>query len=272
VPHGNNNFFSDEKLSSIVPGASIKATVISLLGNPLATRLDDRLFVYVGGQTDWTWYYAVLFPPAPFAVWGEMPTYSTHLFVIEFGKDDVVAAAYHLCGDSGTLGNGYSVISSGSKTTSPQLKVAKPTSANLPKVNANREWLFSDKDLIIRAPIRIDNKAKNYIATEKEAAIYFYKKVYHGSEVFIDGQNAGDPYEGGYFLWIVDPGAHTFGVSTAEFLPRFSLYCVPGKIYYLENIQWSMEVVETKIGNKEVSRRMLTVGRLDMPELLLNPE
>ena len=190
-----------------------------------------------------------------------MPTYLTHLLIIEFDKNDVVTAVQEFCGDSGELESGLYVVNAGGFITPIQARNNQWNSLTPNEIT--RSWIFSDERLILRASHVMDKQAKQLTVPPNKSAIYFYKNFSDISEAKLDYNLSVDSGSDGFLLWIVDPGEHTIGVTYALNSEILNLLCYPGETYYVEHRKGIMREEDKSIAEKEILKRKLVIDRLD---------
>lgn len=264
---GGDPFPIDKRKFAIV-GYTTKDRVIEKLGNPSTTRLGERMYIYAGGQRDRVWVGGILIP-APGGlggVAGNMPFYKTHLLIFEFDKNDVVTAVKEFCGDSGEIESDLYVVNSGGYSVFAQPASGRILSGGVEQglgvgVNANREWRFSDKSLILYAPKNMDKEAKQFAVPPNKSVIYFYKKFSDNVETSLDDNLSVDPGSNGFLMWVVDPGDHA--VICPWNIGRVTIHCYAGERYYLEHKSDMIRVEDKSIGEEEISKRSLVIDRLN---------
>jgi hypothetical protein len=268
IPYRSDDPFPDEKMSFIVPGTTTKGTVKEKLGTPSAYRLGERIYLYAGGQRDWLWYGGILIGGPYYATYEHcvMPTYLTHLLIIEFDKNDVVTAAQEFCGDSGELESGLYVINAGGYCTPITTPHSNPHSKSFffsgPK-EVIRNWLFSDKQLILRASHVMEKQAKQFTVPPNKSAIYFYNNFSDISEATLDDNLSVDSRSDGFLLWVVDPGEHRINTTHNFYWDALTIHCYPGEKYYIENCKGTLREEDKAIAENEISERKLVIDRLD---------
>jgi len=254
IPWRSDDPFTDEKKSFSIPGTTTKATVNEKLGHPSASRLGERIYIYAGGQRDYVWLWFV--GAGLTSGGGGVPTYMTHLLIIEFDKKDVVTASQEFLGEPGKLESGLYVVRSGGETRSAGIV------SDLK--GENRYWFFSDPRFILGGSRIMDKQAKQFIVPSNKSAIYYYKNFSEIYEAKLDGRLSVDSGVDGFLLWLVDPGNHTIStvieVANSEIL---TLHCSPGQTYYVEHRKGIMREEDKSIAEKEISKRKLVVDRLD---------
>ena len=246
VPYRSDDPFPDEKMSFLIPGTTTKTTVKEKLGNPWAHRFGEKIYVYAGGQRDWMWLWGV---------WagytggvGAVPTYSTHLLIIEFDKKDVVSAAQEFSGDSGDIKSGLYIINSGGYTHAIDLQ--------------NRVWSFSDERLILGASKFMEKQARQYHCPINKSVIFYYKNFSHILELKLDSILSVDPGSDGFLVWIVDPGSHTISTAHDHHPEKLIIRCNPGESYYVEHREGMIIEVNKSNAEKEIAKRRLIIDRL----------
>jgi hypothetical protein len=259
---GGDPFPFDKRGFAIV-GYTTKDRVIEKLGNPSTSRLGERMYIYAGGQRDRVWVggVLVLFYGAGF-LGGAMPTYKTHLVIFEFDKNDVVTAAHQFCGDEGEIESGLYIVNSGGYSVFANKWDAIADKDSL-GVRANRDWYFSAKSLIIRAPKNIDKQAKQFVVPPNKSVIYYYKKYSDNVEASLDGYLSVDPGSDGFLMWVVDSGEHTIKCPYAQNIKGLTMHCYEGERYYLEHKTEMIRVEDKSIGEEEISKRNLVIDRLN---------
>jgi hypothetical protein len=247
-----------------IVGYTTKERVVEKLGNPSTSRLNDRIYVYAGGQRDWVWFGGILLPTYGGILGGAstIPTYKTHLLLFEFDKNDVVAAIHTFSGDSGELESGFYVVNSGAYTAFNKLDTKSHRDlVTGVSVDVDRGWDFSPRDFILRAPKKMDKQAKTYDVPPNKVVIYYYKNFSDKVEVALDDNLSGDPGSDGFLMWVVDPGDHT--VICPWCVGRLTLTCCAGEKYYLEHKSDIIRVEDKSIGEEEISKRSLVIDRLN---------
>jgi len=263
LPYRSDDPFPDEKVSFIVPGTTTKATVKEKLGIPSANRLGDRIFVYPAGQRDWLWYCPVAIGDGYQGAFTHytMPTYLTHLLIIEFDKDDVVTAAQEFCGDSGELESGLYVVNAGSFIT--PIHVSHPQRNSFTPGEFTRSWIFSDERLILRASHVMDKQAKEFNVPQNKSVIYYYKNFSENVEATLDDTLSVDPESDGFLMWVVDPGEHRINTTHNFYWDALTIHCYPGEKYYIGSYKGILKEEDKAIAEKEISERKLVIDRLD---------
>jgi hypothetical protein len=257
--------FPFDKKGFAIVGYTTKDRVIEKLGNPSTSRLGERMFIYAGGQRDKVWVGGVLllFYGGGF-LGGAMPTYKTHLVIFEFDVNDVVTAVHQFYGDEGEIESGLYIVNSGGYSVFANKWDTKFEKGLIDGVGveANRDWYFSAKSLIIRATKNMGKQAKQFVVPPNKSVIYYYKKYSNNVEASLDNNLSVDPGSDGFLMWVVDPGEHTIKCPYAQNIKGLTMHCYDGERYYLEHKTEMIRVEDKSIGEEEISKRSLVIDRL----------
>jgi hypothetical protein len=265
IPYSSDDPFPDEKISFISLGTTSKNKIIEELSQPSTSRLGGTIFIYASGQRDWLWYGAYAIGAGYQGTAGHMvmPTYLTHLLIIEFDKNDIVTAAQEFVGDFGKLESGLYVENAGGYCTPIQNPYSKKGSNFFAPSEIIRNWQFSDTQFILRASDVMDKQAKQFSAPLNKSVIYYYKKFSDSLNSKLDNILSVNSGSTGFLMWVVDPGDHVIRTSDSVHPESLTIRCKPGMIYYVEHREGLLREEHKSLGEKEVASRKLVCDRFD---------
>ena len=247
--------FDDERITFIEHGLTTRQQIQKELGLPNVTRDNGRINLYAKART-----VAGLF--VIFLGGGDIPPIETfHLFVVQFGADDVVKSADVIRSDEGCTPEGICLM---------------------PVFHSSyREGILLYKSVLVYTIIFArpaeDIILKSFPVLAEQCSIYLYYETKSWMLLSIYHSDRGTTHvnEEGYLHWVREPGSIAIKAAITYFHPKFGeletvdsaefeLDCAPGEVYFLKaTYDWfgdntltlSMDRAET--GKQLVNKRRL---------------